>query len=102
MFCQALLAGLATLLYFVTRPAFAAAYAELPGSFPFHTRLSLTSWYLPGLVVLAVVCDAAALVMPKRSMRNAALGAGLILPALGLALAVDGIFVPLFQVAPGP
>lgn len=100
LFCQALLAGLAAILYFVTRPDFAAAYEDYPGRIPDHARLALSSWYLPALVVIALAFDAAALAMPKRSARNFLLGVGLVIPAFGLALAVDGIFVPLFQAAP--
>lgn len=99
VFCQALLAGLSALLYFVTRPEFAKAYEDYPGRLPADARLALSSWFLPSLVVVAVLLDAAALAMPRRSWRNAFLGAGLVLPAFGLALAIDGIFVPLFQAA---
>jgi hypothetical protein len=100
MFCQALLAGLAALLYLVTRPEFLKAYEDYPGRIPGHAMLALSSWYLPSLVVIALACDVVALAMPKRSARNALLGVGLVIPAFGLALAVDGIFVPMFQAAP--
>ena len=102
MFCQALLAGIVMLLYFETRPAFVVAYRDYPGHIPWHALIALSSWYLPGLVVLALALDVVALAMRKRSTKYAALGMGLILPAFGLALAVDGIFMPLFQVAPAP
>ena len=102
LFCQVLLAGLAALLYLVTRPEFAKAYEEYPGPIPGHATLALSSWYLPSLVVVALACDAFGLAMPKRSARNFFLGLGLVLPAFGLALAIDGIFVPMFQAAPGP
>jgi hypothetical protein len=101
LFCQALLAGLAALLYFVTRPDFARAYDEYPGPIPGHALLALSSWYLPALVGVALAFDLVGLAMPRRSLRNAMLGAGLVLPSIGLALAIDGIFVPLFQAAPG-
>lgn len=100
VFCQALLAGLAMLFFFVTRPDFAKAFEDYPGRFSFQTRLALTSWFLPALVAVALACDLIALAMPKRSARNFFLGVGLVIPAFGLALAVDGIFVPLFQAAP--
>lgn len=102
LFCQVLLAGLAALLYFVTVPEFAKAYEEFPGRIPAHAKLALSTWYLPGLVALSAGMDIVALAMPRRSLRNALLGAGLVIPALGLALAVDGIFAPLFQAAPAP
>lgn len=102
LFCQVLLAGIAALLYFVTRPDFVKAYEEFTGPIPDHALLALSSWYLPALVATTVVLDAVALVMPKRSLRNFFLGVGLVIPAFGLALAIDGIFVPLFQAAPAP
>jgi hypothetical protein len=102
VFCQALLAGLAALLYHVARPDFAKAYEEYAGPIPAHARLALSSWFLPSLVVIAVVLDIVALAMRRRSMRNLFLGLGLVIPAIGLALAVDGIFVPMFQAAPAP
>jgi hypothetical protein len=98
--CQALLAALALFLFAVVRPQFAEAFAGLEGSFPRHTRLVLTSWFLPSLPIFAVACDAVALLLPKRSTRNSLFGIGLIVPAFGLALAIDAIFVPLFQSAP--
>jgi type II secretory pathway component PulF len=98
--CQVLLAGLACLLYFVTRPTFAEAYKDWDGPIPSHALLALSSWYLPSLPIIAIVCDAAALLVKRRSVRNALLGLGLVLPAIGLAVAIDGIFVPLFQAAP--
>ncbi len=102
VFCQALLAAIALFLHRVTRPAFADAYKDFDGPIPWHAMLALSTWFLPSLAVVAVVCDVAALLAGKRSARNALLGAGLVIPAIGLALAIDGIFVPLFQAAPGP
>lgn len=102
LFCQVLLAGLSALLYFVTRPDFAKAYEEYPGKLPAHAELALSSWFLPSLVAAALVLDAVALGMPRKSLRNVLLGVGLVIPTFGLALAVDGIFVPLFQAAGVP
>jgi hypothetical protein len=98
--CQVLLAGLALLLYLVTRPAFAGVYESYPGRIPTLARLALSSWFLPALPVVTAACDALALAMPRRSLRNFGLGLGLVVPALGLALAAYGLFVPLFEVAP--
>lgn len=100
--CQVLLAALVAFLYLVTRPAFAEVYRDFPGQMPRLAALSLSSWYLPSLPVVAVVLDGIGLLMPKRSARNFALGLGLVIPAFGLTLAAFGIFVPLFQVAPMP
>jgi hypothetical protein len=100
--CQALVAALAFFLYFVTRPAFGEAYKDFPGHIPAHAILALSSWYLPALAGFAALCDLVALTLPKRSARNLAMGLGLVLPAFGLGLAVDGIFVPLFQAAQAP
>jgi hypothetical protein len=100
--CQALIAALCLFLYFVTVPEFAEAYRDYPGRFATHTMLALTAWYLPSLPIFTVVCDLIALVLRKRSARNIAMGLGLVVPAVGLALAIDGIFVPLFQSAPAP
>lgn len=100
VFCQALLALIATFLYRVTRPEFAEAYRDFDGPIPAHALLALSSWYLPSLILIAVVCDAIALLFRKPRARTALLGVGLVLPAIGLAAAIDGIFVPLFQSAP--
>lgn len=98
--CQVLLAALALLLYFVTRPAFAGVYENYPGRIPTAARLALSAWFLPALPAVTAACDLAALTMPRRSLRNLALGLGLVVPALGLTVAAYGLFVPLFQVAP--
>ena len=98
--CQVLLAFLALVLYFGARPEFAEAFRDFAAPLPWHARLALTTWYLPSLPAVALACDAVALLVPKRSVRNTLFGLGLVVPAFGLALAVDGIFVPLFQVAP--
>lgn len=100
--CQALVAALCLFLYFVTVPAFAAAYQDYPARFPRHTMLALTAWYLPSLPIFTALCDLIALLLRKRSARNLAMGLGLVLPAVGLGLAIDGIFVPLFSSAPLP
>jgi len=101
VFCQGLLGLIATFLYYVTRPEFAEAYKDFDGHIPAHAMLALSSWYLPSLIAIAVVFDAIALLSRKPRARNAMLGVGLVLPAIGLAAAIDGIFVPLFQSAPG-
>lgn len=95
--CQVLLSAIAIFLYLVARPEFAAAYRDFGGALPSHARLALSSWFLPSLVVIPVVCDAIAVVVRRPRARTALLGAGLVLPAIGLAAAIDGIFVPLFQ-----
>ncbi len=102
VFCQALLAVIATFLHRVTRPEFMDAYKDFDRPLPWHATLALSGWFLPSLAVVAIACDAVALLAGKRSVRHAMLSAGLVIPAIGLALAIDGIFVPLFQAAPGP
>lgn len=100
--CQALVVALALFIYYVPRPTFAEAYRDYPGRIPAHALLALSSWYLPSLAVFAAACDLVALFLSRRSHRNVAMGLGLVLPAFGLALAIDGIFVPLFRAAPAP
>lgn len=100
--CQVLLAGIAAFLYFVSVPQFAQMYADFDGRIPRLAMLTLTSWYLPSLPVVAIVCDAIALAVSKKSTRNTLLGAGLVLPAFGLVAAIWGLYVPLFESAPGP
>lgn len=100
--CQALVAALALFLYYVTRPTFAAAYRDYPDEIPAHAILALSAWYLPALAGFALACDLVAAFLRKRSARNLAMGLGLVLPTFGLALAIDGIFVPLFRAAPAP
>ena len=100
--CQALLAAIAAFLFLVAVPQMAKVYEDFDGRIPTFTTLALTGWYLPSLPVIAVVCDAVALAASKKSARNALLGAGLVLPAFGLAAAIYGLFVPLFESAPGP
>ncbi|MBK8258163.1 MAG: hypothetical protein IPK82_36540 [Polyangiaceae bacterium] len=101
LFCQALLVGLCLLLYFFTLPAFAEAYKSYPGKFSFTTRLALQKWFLSGLPIVALGFDLLSLAAGKRSVRNWLLGMGLVIPAIGLAIGVDGLFAPLFQLA-GP
>lgn len=98
--CQALLAALALLLHFRAKPGLVAALEGFDGRFPWTTHLALVPWFLPALPVVAIACDAIGLALPKRSARNALFGAGLILPAFGLVIAVHGLFAPLFDVAP--
>lgn len=99
LFCQVLLVGLCLVLYFLTLPAFAKAFESYPGRFSFTTRLALQTWFLPGLPIVAVAFDLLSLAARKRSVRNWLLGLGLVIPAIGLAIGVDGLFAPLFQLA---
>ncbi|MFO0591913.1 MAG: hypothetical protein U0441_30480 [Polyangiaceae bacterium] len=100
--CQVLLAGIAAFLFFVAVPQVAKVYEDFDGRLPRLTMLAFTGWFLPSLPVVAIACDALALVVSKKTTRNTLLGAGLVLPAFGLLAAIWGLYVPLFESAPGP
>ncbi len=100
--CQVLVIGLLLLLYFKTRPTFAAVYSDLGARTPALSALALSNWFLPALAISPFVADALAFLLPRKSQRNAAVGFGLMIPAFGLALSAFGLFVPLFQLAPVP
>ncbi|MEZ4298104.1 MAG: hypothetical protein R3B70_24340 [Polyangiaceae bacterium] len=100
LFCQVLLAALAILLKLVTVPAFVEAFESHDGRFSLTTRLAFTSWLLPATVALPIAFDILALTRRKKSARNFLLGLGLIVPTIGLVIAVDGLFVPLFRGMP--
>jgi hypothetical protein len=98
---QVLVAAAAFFLYTIPLPDYCDLAVDSDGGVPWHTMLALTWWYLPSLVAIAAACDLVAFTRKKTSARNVALGAGLVVPALGLALAAHGLFAPLFDASPG-
>ncbi len=91
---------LSLLFYMKTRVAVLEAYREYGTAMPRSMEVALSSWFLPGAMVTAVVLSGLAALAPlRRSQRAALLGTGLVICSMALVYSVWAAFVPLFQLA---
>lgn len=97
---QVVVAALSLVFHTRVRVSVLDAFQAYDTAIPRLTRLALSPWLMPVALAAAAALDAAAIALPLRRPRRAALAAaGLVASSSALIFAVCAAFVPVFAVS---
>lgn len=93
---QGFVISVSALFWLAVRPSLLADYAKADAALPGASQIALSSWWLPGVIALALAMVGGAFVLPRGSRRMRLVSASLIISGLAFMFAVAAGSAPLF------